>query len=665
MLNYVRHYVGEGDSTEQPIIVPFNPWWFAESEDLISAFFNQLRALLEGHKEFSSKMRNRLADFAELLSEAPLPHATLAKVGARLIRPKAKDISKLKDEISGALCSQGRNILVIIDDIDRLASEEIRQIFRVVKAVADFPNVTYLMAFDRQVVTRSLGELQGGSGEDYLEKIVQVPFELPLVDRLSIRSFFFEKLNPIIAGVDAKNFDEVYWGNIFFEGIDKFLVTPRDIVRFTNTLDVTFQAVAGEVNPIDFIAIESLRMFVPVAYDCVRNNREMFCGHSSRDSGPHTSAELQKFHDGWLEQLRRSNPLYEEPVKDMLKRLFPKLNGIWGNNHYGPEWESRWRRSLRVCSEDVFPVYFSLTVSNGEISNSRMQEILSNADDSQRFGAEILELSQQTRPDGKTKASAFLDRLQDYTDKEIGIEQIGPIVSALLDIGDQLLLPEDERIGLVDYGNDTQMGRVIWQLLKRLDGDRPFEVLRPAFETGRAVYLIQHVFVVLGQQQGLYGESSGPEQKWFVSREQLLELKGLLLAKIRAAAKNGSLVRVPKLLAVLTLWREEAGEEEVKAWLAEAAKDDNKLVEILERFLQTTSSQSLSDVVGRRRDRLDPNWLRPYIDPNEIAARVRVLREANSLTPRQKRALEQFLREYEIRKRGGKPDDPFSQDLIS
>ena len=308
MLNYVRHYVGQGAPTEQPIIVPFNPWWFAGSEDLIWAFFNQLEARLQGHKEFSSEMRERLADFAELLSEVPVPHATLGKIGAKLLRPKKKDIAKLKNEISSALQKQTRRILVIIDDIDRLTSEEIRQIFRTVKAVADFPEVTYLMAFDKRVVARSLGELQGGSGEDYLEKIVQVPFELPLVDRLSIRNFFFEKLNPVLSGVESKNFDQVYWGNIFFEGIDKFLETPRDVVRFTNTLAVTFLAVAGEVNPIDFIAIESLRIFCPEIYDCVRNNRQMFAGHSADNLRGLTSKDLGKFHDVWLGRLRETSP---------------------------------------------------------------------------------------------------------------------------------------------------------------------------------------------------------------------------------------------------------------------------------------------------------------------------------------------------------------------
>jgi predicted KAP-like P-loop ATPase len=661
LLNYVRHYVGQGRPDEQPIVVPFNPWWFAGSEDLISAFFKQLQAQLEGHKEFSSTMRERLADFAELVSDAPVPHATWAKIGARVLRPKAKDIVKLKNEVSTALEGQTRRILVIIDDIDRLTSEEIRQVFRAVKAVADFPKVTYLLAFDKRVVTRSLGELQSGFGEDYLEKIVQVPFELPLVDRLSIRNFFFEKLNPALSRVESKTFDQTYWGNIFFEGIDKFLETPRDVVRFTNTLAVTLGAVSGEVNPIDFIAIESLRIFCPEVYEYVKNNRQMFTGHGANRLGGATAQELREFHDRWLGQLRELKPGYEVAVKNMLMRLFPKLKSVWGNTNYGPEWEAQWRRDLRVCSEDIFPTYFTLTVATGELSNSEMEAILTIADSSQRFGAEILKLAQQIRPDGKTRANAFLDRLQDFTENEISLDRIEPVVFALWDIGDQLVIPEDERSGSLDYGNDVQIGRVNWQLLKRLDAGRRFETIRRAFEVGRGLFITQRAFIALGQQQGLYGDNGQPEQEWYVTRDQLTELGNVLLLKIRRASEDGSLLNTPGLPFVLSLWREKGGEEEVRLWVQEMLRDDAKLVELLEKYLQTSSSFGFGDAVGRKQDRLDPEWLRPYADPEQIVERVRALNESNFRAPKGKRAVQQFVKEYDFRKKGGNPNSPFYQ----
>ena len=75
-----------------------------------------------------------------------------------------KDVEKLKTEISTLLHSQPRRIVVMIDDIDRLTSEEIRQVFRAVKSVGDFPNVTYLLSLRQtgcrgQLARRAAGRI--------------------------------------------------------------------------------------------------------------------------------------------------------------------------------------------------------------------------------------------------------------------------------------------------------------------------------------------------------------------------------------------------------------------------------------------------------------------------------------------------------------------------
>jgi hypothetical protein len=44
---------------------------------------------------------------------------------------------------------------------------------------ADFSNVTYVLAFDRLVVEKYLDEENGIRGRDYLEKIIQVSFDIP------------------------------------------------------------------------------------------------------------------------------------------------------------------------------------------------------------------------------------------------------------------------------------------------------------------------------------------------------------------------------------------------------------------------------------------------------------------------------------------------------
>ena len=69
-----------------------------------------------------------------------------------------KSLSQLRDELAADLREQGRRLLVIIDDVVRLPVSEVRQIFRLVKSVADLPNVIYLLIFDREIAERAFDD---------------------------------------------------------------------------------------------------------------------------------------------------------------------------------------------------------------------------------------------------------------------------------------------------------------------------------------------------------------------------------------------------------------------------------------------------------------------------------------------------------------------------
>ncbi|MCK6436060.1 MAG: KAP family NTPase [Rivicola pingtungensis] len=70
--------------------------------------------------------------------------------------------------------------VVFIDDLDRLPVDELQEMFRVIKSVANFPNVVYVLAYDRKVVSAALDKFHPGRGELFLEKIVQMPVALPV-----------------------------------------------------------------------------------------------------------------------------------------------------------------------------------------------------------------------------------------------------------------------------------------------------------------------------------------------------------------------------------------------------------------------------------------------------------------------------------------------------
>ena len=99
-----------------------------------------------------------------------------------------------KEKLIKELKKKKKKIIVVIDDIDRLSNEQIRMVFQLVNQVAGLPNVLYLLSMDKDVVVRALKNVQDCNGEEYLEKIVQVPFTIPKLDKDKVLDLFLYKI---------------------------------------------------------------------------------------------------------------------------------------------------------------------------------------------------------------------------------------------------------------------------------------------------------------------------------------------------------------------------------------------------------------------------------------------------------------------------------------
>ena len=102
-----------------------------------------------------------------------------------------------RKEITRLLAEQDKRLLVIVDDLDRLPKVDIRELFKLVRLTADFPNTTYLLAFDRPRVEAALGETQG-EGRAYLEKILQVTFDVPVLRGPDLTNFLLAEIQNAI-----------------------------------------------------------------------------------------------------------------------------------------------------------------------------------------------------------------------------------------------------------------------------------------------------------------------------------------------------------------------------------------------------------------------------------------------------------------------------------
>ncbi|KTA79454.1 KAP family P-loop NTPase fold protein [Aeromonas salmonicida] len=652
VLSYVRHFLEQRPEAEQPAIVTFNPWWFSGQENLARAFLGQMQAVLPAKNAKFKKLGDLLGDFAEgvggLIDLSGMTGGAGSKLGqfiGMLTKRKPKDVPGLKSEISKILRDAQTRVLVIIDDIDRLTPEETRQLFTVIKALADFPNVVYLLAFDREVAALAIEQQSGMPGERYLEKIIQVPFELPPVDRVALRAALFKRLDEILGDTPYGLFDQSYWTNAFHDGIDPLIQVPRDIVRFTNTLAVTYPAVRGEVNPVDFIALEALRVFLPGLYDIIRTNQDKFSGHSRDNRYDGDQRAIAVFHEQWVqtlpEQLRPS-------TRFLLERIFPKI----GQMGYGVDWLAQWRRGLRACHPDVFPTYFRMTVPPGAVRRSEILALLSLAETPAALGDALVQATSVKRPDGLSKARALLERLMDHVEEDIPSEHIPVFIGVFFDIGDSLVIDSDER-GSFDFGNESRVTRVVYHLLKRINRTQRHALLQSAIANGRALSVQRYLIAALLNEAK---EEAGGGEEALVDVTALDDLKACWLDGLKTKLSQSELLahaKLSRLLAAWCLWGDPA---EAKSWCKAATSTSDGLLTFLTKFCSHTRSQMMGDWAVRLQPRLNPTWLERYVDITDCAQRLMALKQNGSIPESARESIEQFLKEFEMLKAGKDPD---------
>jgi predicted KAP-like P-loop ATPase len=312
ILNFLEEDLTDKSSST---VVRFNPWWFSGEKDLISKFFEHLMSELNGDK--FDNLKEDLRRFSSAVSKVPISKFTgmpvehIAKgVKSTLEEP---NIPELKNSIEEALSELDSPIVVMVDDIDRLTDKEIRQIFKLVKSVADFPNVVYVLSYDRKVVVEALDKEKGQSGEEYLSKIVQLPIRIPSSNDRHLREMFLERLDRVVEGDPI--FEQERFHKLMRYGVSNKIETPRDVVRLTNSVAVSSNILGGEVNLVDLIGLETLKIFDAETYQTIRDDIGHFIDSRKLDLRSNTESDFSEI----LEEI-------DDSSANILSLLFPKFS---------------------------------------------------------------------------------------------------------------------------------------------------------------------------------------------------------------------------------------------------------------------------------------------------------------------------------------------------
>jgi len=669
-----------------PLVVEFNPWHWSGRDQLLKAFFHEIGVAL-GHSDTTSAGTERAekwnrygaylsmgasisASLKEILPLLGIPGASLlcgmAEQGlaksSQAIQDGAKGLTEekettasslyeLKRDITENLRSLKRPILIVMDDIDRLTADEIRILFQIVKANADFPNLIYLLLFQRDIIEQSLNKAQGIiSGKDFLEKIVQVGFDIPLIERSKLERVLFAKLDELLTSLgDNERFDNRRWGNIFLPGIRPYFQSLRDVNRFIATLSFHISlfrnAESFEVNPIDLITLEVLRVFESDVYQRIPNAKSVLTNNT--DSSHHSNE--QKEIDKALIQsiIDQAPPDNQQYVKEILKELFPRIAGMLGGYGYGSGFGDGWYRDLRVCHPDVFQRYFHFSIPEGDISQHDLDRILKNAGDHDKLVGEFRALNER-----KLLGTA-LDRLESYKEK-IDIQHAHAFITAIFDIGDEL--PENPP-GFFVFGPDTHAYRIIfWYLKREKDVVIRAAILKKAMKASKGLYLP----IYCAQSEIDKQERQKSPDMFLVAEKDVEALKAICLSRISAAAKSGLLQNHTKMLNILYCWRIWKSVEAPQAWVKRLIRSREGLLIFLKSVLQQSSSQGIDDYVAKITWNIRLKTIEDFVPVDLLDKEIRSI-AVNKITTEEKRAVDAFHKALK-RRQAGRSDDDWRHD---
>lgn len=659
LLNFVFHHLRK-EAPGEIVTFTFNPWFFSGRERLLRRFLRDLGRLLgkPDATENLQEVSKWLARLDTVLQPLALVPDVQISLGSRMLRKslswfqswyqKSKlnvaeeeqaDVEMIRENIATMLSAQRTRVVVVIDDIDRLVKEEVLELFQIVKQIANFPNVIYVLAFDRKVVGKSLKSM--GVSEGFIEKIVQVEFDIPPPERTRLRAILFEGVDDVLRDTAEKEFQQTAWNQLFWNGIDPFIQTPRDIHRYLNRVRLTYPAMRSEVNVVDFLGVQALRTFCPDLYASVQENRELVTGFE-REAGFNIT-ERHATYQVWLKAIHER---FRPAATAMMKELFPRWCQVFDRTQYDSEDLVTWRKQLRVCSSENFDRYFSLSIPEADFSLVEVREILSLPKDAGALEAKVVSLSKQKGIDNRPRLWPFLDRIHDVADAKLAPQVIEAILHVIYDVGDDLS-DRGRYGGFMESDTDMRMLGVTYVLLKLLpeQTDR-FQMLQRVFSNGRAVYLMTRDVGMQGQEHGKYGANSArePEERRLVKPDQLTELERLVLGRIQRDASEGTLAHRPHLGLLMSYWSKWDSIENVKIYVGKLVTDDQGLALFVDACTNTVHS-SQEPYVEREVNRAYFCELWPGKWENlQQRAREILVKAPSWLTSEQRDAMQAFIK---------------------
>lgn len=541
------------------------------------------------------------------------------------------DLNSVRARLRDALTDLDEPILIVIDDIDRLNVDETKQLFQLVKANGNLPNINYLLFFDRPAVEDALSSISSTNGEEYLDKIVQVTFDVPHATQAQVDQVVTKRLDKLLSThvPEEEMFDESRWGNIYYGAASDYFDNLRDVYRFFNTFqfhlsNFLIESIL-EVNPVDLFALECLRVFEPNVYHALKGQSEALTGAIRRSRATERLGEQRE--QVITDILSEANDETRPAAQEILARLFPSVKSVVDDINV--VWSNKYARTRRICAEEYFETYFALGVRGENVAEFEIAQLL----DSGQTGEEVA-----TKFESFRKRGVLLEALHRAATK---IPTLNPGHSPHFLAGLFIAMDgcEMRPQGMFSASPQFLIMQIVRSALEVVGEAQRAEVFTKAVRESEALRIPADI--VDSAEKAL---EENEDSAIFKGKEQLNVSREEVLRNIQNAAERGELKAHPALSVVLSRWKQWEPSK-VQTFIDMISDNPSVVLNILRSSLSPRHSAGVGDHVAEFSWKLNESLFEDLVSPEVVVKLWSQVKEA-ATTSKDRAALEEFETYY-------------------
>lgn len=550
----------------KPLIVKFSPWNYSNQDNLISLFFHSLNNKLQNSN--NEKLKGKIGDFLKNYADAVDGLAVIPAIGpvlAPILKTilkvkgdkltKAPDLEESKDELKNALSDISSKIVVVIDDIDRLNNSQIRDIFQLVKQVGDFPNVIYVLLMDREVVSSALKEVHNIDGNEYLDKIIQVPFEIPDISKEKLYEILREKLESIYTKLPIKmKIDQIYMSYVLDNCVYPYVKTLRDVNRIINIFQFKYGALYEETAFEDMLALTTIEVKEPKLYKWIYDNKDNVCGGVN-----HAFFKLKNKDISYrtlYENEFNANGINSNKAINCLKILFKTFADDIQEHACNYVSKDYTRAEMRLSHEEKFDLYFSFDLESVKVSRKIINASICDYDEEKLycFMKNIIK---------ENKFDYFLYELHSLAN-DIPENRLELIASTILNLSCGYI---DEGDSEIELQSDGMVLNVAYNLLNKIKSDKVrSRVIISALKDANRLN-ISEISTLISRIEYSYGKLGSSEENLdyqLVSKDQLKKIENVYVNSVRKIINSDTISNIYNFSCAFSLWNKLDSEEASK-----------------------------------------------------------------------------------------------------